>query len=92
MHDIRLIRDNPEAFDAALIRRGADPLAAGLIALDESRRALTTRQQEVQARRNDLSKQVGQAKAAKDEARAQALMAEVSALKDELERLTTDQA
>ncbi|APR53522.1 serine--tRNA ligase [Sphingomonas koreensis] len=92
MHDIRLIRENPEAFDAALIRRGADPIAAGLIALDESRRALTTRQQEVQARRNDLSKQVGQAKAAKDEARAQALMAEVSALKDELERLTTDQA
>ena len=92
MHDIRLIRENPEAFDAALVRRGADPLAAGLIALDESRRALTTRQQEVQARRNDLSKQVGQAKAAKDEARAQALMAEVSALKDELEKLTTDQA
>ena len=92
MHDIRLIRENPEAFDAALIRRGADPIAAGLIALDESRRALTTRQQEVQARRNDLSKQVGQAKAAKDEARAQALMAEVSAFKDELERLTTDQA
>ncbi len=92
MHDIRLIRENPEAFDAALIRRGADPLAAGLIALDEARRSFTTRQQEVQARRNDLSKQVGQAKAAKDEARAQALMAEVSALKDELEKLTTDQA
>lgn len=92
MHDIRLIRENPEAFDAALVRRGAEPLAAGLIALDESRRALTTRQQEVQARRNDLSKQVGQAKAAKDEDRAQALMAEVGALKDELERLNTDQA
>jgi len=91
MHDIRLIRENPEAFDAALVRRGAEPLAAGLIALDESRRALTTRQQEVQARRNDLSKQVGQAKAAKDEDRAQALMAEVGALKDELERLTTGQ-
>lgn len=92
MHDIRLIRENPEAFDAALVRRGAEPLATGLIELDESRRALTTRQQEVQARRNDLSKQVGQAKAAKDEDRAQALMAEVGALKDELERLTTDQA
>jgi seryl-tRNA synthetase len=92
MHDIRLIRDNPEAFDAALVRRGADPLAASLIALDEARRAFTTRQQEVQARRNDLSKQVGQAKAAKDEDRAQALMAEVGALKDELERLTTDQS
>jgi len=91
MHDIRLIRENPEAFDAALIRRGTDPLAAGLVELDEKRRAFTTRQQEVQARRNDLSKQVGQAKAAKDEARAQALMAEVGALKDELERLTADQ-
>ncbi|WP_447724993.1 serine--tRNA ligase [Sphingomonas koreensis] len=92
MHDIRLIRENPEAFDAALIRRGADPLADNLIALDEARRSLTTRQQEAQARRNDLSKQVGQAKAAKDENRAQALMAEVGALKDELEKLTTDQA
>lgn len=91
MHDIRLIREHPEAFDAGLARRGAEPLAATLVALDEARRALTTRQQEVQARRNDLSKQVGQAKAAKDEDRAQALMAEVAALKDELERLNTDQ-
>ncbi|MCP3731741.1 serine--tRNA ligase [Sphingomonas sp. MG17] len=92
MHDIRLIRENPEAFDAGLARRGAEPLAASLTSLDEARRALTTRQQEVQARRNDLSKQVGQAKAAKDEARAQALMAEVGTLKDELETLTADQA
>lgn len=91
MHDIRLIRENPEAFDAALARRGSEPLAATLAALDEARRALTTRQQEVQARRNDLSKQVGQAKAAKDEARAQALMAEVGTLKDELETLTLSQ-
>ena len=91
MHDIRLIRENPEAFDAALARRGAVPQAATLVQLDEARRALTTRQQEAQARRNDLSKQVGQAKAAKDEARAQALMAEVASLKDELETLTVSQ-
>lgn len=91
MHDIRFIRENPEAFDAALVRRGAEPLADMLVALDEARRALTTRQQEVQARRNDLSKQVGQAKAAKDEDRAQALMAEVASLKDELETLTLSQ-
>lgn len=91
MHDIRLIRENPEAFDAALVRRGGDPESATLVALDEARRALTTRQQEVQARRNDLSKQVGQAKAAKDEPRAQALMAEVASLKDELETLTLSQ-
>lgn len=92
MHDIRLIRENPEAFDAALARRGSEPQAAALTQLDELRRSLTTRQQEVQARRNDLSKQVGQAKAAKDEAKAQALMAEVGTLKDVLEQLTTDQA
>jgi seryl-tRNA synthetase len=91
MHDIRLIRENPEAFDAGLARRGAEPLAGTLVALDEARRSLTTRQQEVQSRRNDLSKQVGQAKAAKDEDRAQALMAEVASLKDELETLTLSQ-
>lgn len=92
MHDIRLIRENPEAFDTALARRGGEPQAAALTQLDELRRSLTTRQQEAQARRNDLSKQVGQAKAAKDEAKAQALMAEVGTLKDVLEQLTTDQA
>lgn len=88
MHDIRLIRENPEAFDAGLARKGLEPLAAQLVALDESRRSIVTRQQEVQARRNELSKQVGQAKAAKDEARAQDLMAEVGSLKAELEKLT----
>jgi seryl-tRNA synthetase len=91
MHDIRLIRENPEAFDAALARKGLEPQAASLASLDEARRALTTRQQEVQARRNDLSKQVGQAKAARDEDRAQALMAEVASLKAELEALTQSQ-
>ncbi len=91
MHDIRAIRENPEAFDAALARRGAEPQAEMLVALDEARRALTTRQQEAQTRRNDLSKQVGQAKAAKDEERAQALMAEVGQLKQVLEDLNLAQ-
>lgn len=91
MHDIRAIRENPEAFDAALARRGAEPQAEMLVALDEARRALTTQQQEAQTRRNDLSKQVGQAKAAKDEARAQALMAEVAGLKQTLEDLNLAQ-
>ena len=54
MHDIRLIRDNPEAFDAALARRGLEPLAAGLIALDEERRALTTQVQQGQPGRDLL--------------------------------------
>lgn len=91
MHDIRAIRENPEAFDAALARRGVEPQAEMLVALDEARRALTTQQQEAQTRRNDLSKQVGQAKAARDEARAQALMAEVAGLKQMLEDLNLAQ-
>ncbi|MFL9842036.1 serine--tRNA ligase [Sphingomonas sp. ST-64] len=91
MHDIRAIRENPEAFDAALARRGTEPQAEMLVALDEARRALTTQQQEAQSRRNELSKQVGQAKAAKDEARAQALMAEVTGLKETLENLNLAQ-
>jgi len=84
MHDIRSIRDNPDAFDTALARRGLAPQAAELVALDEKRRATITELQAGQARRNDASKAIGAAKAKKDEALAQLLMAEVSALKDRL--------
>ena len=59
MHDIRLIRENPAGFDAALARRGAQPLAKALIALDEERRALTTQVQVAQSRRNEASKLIG---------------------------------
>jgi seryl-tRNA synthetase len=87
--DIRWIRDNPEAFDAGLAKRGISPggdvaFAAELIALDEARRKVVTRLQEAQARRNAASKEIGKAKAARDEAKAQVLMAEVAALKDQL--------
>ena len=89
MFDIKWIRDNPEAFDAGLKKRGISPggdvkFASDLIALDEARRSVITRLQEKQARRNAASKEIGKAKAAKDEAKAAALMAEVAALKDEL--------
>jgi seryl-tRNA synthetase len=87
MHDIRLIRDDPAAFDAALAKRGAAPQADTLIAIDERRRAIIAEAQEAQTRRNDLSKQIGQAKAAKDEARARELMNEVAALKAKLPEL-----
>jgi seryl-tRNA synthetase len=87
MHDIRSIRDNPDAFDAALARRGLAPQAAGLVAIDEKHRAAITELQSGQARRNEASKAIGAAKAQKDEARAQALMAEVSTLKDRLAAL-----
>src|SRR5262245_44865423 len=91
MFDIKWIRDNAEAFDAGLAKRGISPggdvkFASDLIAIDEARRRVITRLQEAQARRNAASKEVGKAKAAKDEAKANALMAEVAALKDELAR------
>jgi seryl-tRNA synthetase len=84
MLDIRWIRDNPEALDNALRNRGAAPAAAALIALDEARRAAVQRLQDAQTRRNAASKEIGQAKAAGDAARAEALVAEVSALKESL--------
>lgn len=87
MHDIRLIRENPEGFDAALARRGADPLAAALIALDEERRALTTQVQVAQSRRNEASKLIGAAMAKGDKDGADALKAEVAALKDTMPAL-----
>ena len=84
MHDIRFIRENPAAFDAALARRGLPEIAAELVALDERRRALSTEAQVAQARRNEASKAIGAAKAAKDDATAAALMAEVAALKERM--------
>jgi seryl-tRNA synthetase len=91
MHDIRLIRDDPAAFDAALARRGLPAQGAELAALDERRRATVAAAQETQTRRNDLSKQIGQAKAAKDEERARMLMAEVAALKARLPQLEEEE-
>ncbi len=85
MFDIKAIRDNPAAFDAGLKRRGLEPLSSGLIAKDEELRAIKTRLQEAQARRNAASKEIGKAKGAKDEALAAKLMAEVASLKDQLQ-------
>ena len=90
MHDIRLIRENPESFDAALARRGLEPLAAALIALDEERRALTTQVQFAQSRRNEASKLIGAAMAKGDKDAAEALKAEVAALKDAMPALEGD--
>ena len=91
MHDIRSIRDNPAAFDACLARRGLSPMASDLLALDEKRRAVITELQAGQTRRNEASKAIGAAKAAKDEATAQALMAEVATLKTRLPELEEEE-
>ncbi|HNJ47484.1 MAG TPA: serine--tRNA ligase [Novosphingobium sp.] len=60
MHDIKFIRENPAAFDAALARRGLEPQSAALLALDADRRAVATQMQEAQNRRNEASKLIGQ--------------------------------
>lgn len=90
MHDIRFIRDNPAAFDAGLARRGLAPMADAILADDSRHRALTTQAQAGQARRNEASKAIGAAKAAKDDAAAAALMAEVATLKLSLPGLEAD--
>jgi len=87
MHDIKSIRDNPQAFDAALRRRGLQPLSASLLAIDERRRAAILKSEQAQARRNSASKEIGDAKKAKDDARASALMAEVAELKTTMPEL-----
>ncbi|MGJ4931957.1 serine--tRNA ligase [Bradyrhizobium sp. HKCCYLS2038] len=81
MHDIKSIRDNPQGFDAALTRRGLSPLSSQLLAIDERRRAAILASEQAQARRNAASKEIGEAKKAKDDARASALMDEVAKLK-----------
>ena len=90
MHDIRSIRDNPAAFDAGLAKRGLAPLSAAIIEQDAAYRALLTESQNGQARRNEASKAIGAAKAAKDEATAAALMAEVAELKTRLPALEAE--
>jgi seryl-tRNA synthetase len=87
MFDIKWISANPEAFDAALKTRGMEPVSASLVALDDERRAVVAELNSVQEKRNASSKLIGQAKAQKDEARANELMAEVSGLKDRLGEL-----
>ncbi|MSP32741.1 MAG: serine--tRNA ligase [Pseudolabrys sp.] len=84
MYDIKWIREYPEAFDRGLTRRGLQPLSASLIKLDETRRALITKLEAAQARRNSSSKEIGAAKAKKDETAAQKVMAEVAELKNSI--------
>ncbi|GGJ48310.1 serine--tRNA ligase [Sphingopyxis bauzanensis] len=84
MHDIRLIRDDPQAFDSGLARRGLEPLSAAILAADASVRALQTEIQASLARRNEASKLIGQAMAQGDKDKAEALKAEVATLKTSL--------
>ncbi|WP_062767953.1 serine--tRNA ligase [Sphingopyxis terrae] len=84
MHDIRLIRENPQAFDAGLARRGFEPMSATILAADAELRALQTAIQASLARRNEASTLIGQAMAQGDRDRAESLKSEVAALKEKL--------
>ncbi|MEO1198955.1 MAG: serine--tRNA ligase [Pseudomonadota bacterium] len=85
MLDIKLIRETPHVLDEALASRGAEPQSARLIEIDDRRRAHLAKLQELQARRNSASKEIGQAKGAGDDARAQGLIDEIATLKDQLQ-------
>jgi seryl-tRNA synthetase len=87
MHDIRLIRDNPDAFDEGLTKRGLAPLSKYLIELDDKRKAAIAALQSAQERRNALSKEIGQAKRLVRTERVKELMAEVARLKEVLPHL-----
>jgi seryl-tRNA synthetase len=87
MHDIRAIRADPDAFDAAMARRGVAPVALDLMTLDAERRAAQTALQEKQARRNALAREIGQGK--RTGADTAALEAEATALRGDMESLET---
>ncbi|WP_420859354.1 serine--tRNA ligase [Marivivens marinus] len=90
MHDIRTIRDNPAAFDAALSRRGIAGMSSEILALDEARRALIHAAETAQAEQNKASKEVGAAKARGDEAEFERLRALVAEKKAEIARMTEE--
>jgi seryl-tRNA synthetase len=85
MHDIRFIRDHPEDFDAALARRGIDPLATAILEVDSRRRALQSEIQELQSRRNQASKEIGMRKGKGED--ADDLIAEVNDIKSRMPAL-----
>jgi seryl-tRNA synthetase len=91
MHDLRALRETPDAFTRGWASRGLEPPTAELLALGERLRAAQTALQTGQSRRNDLSKLIGQAKGRKDEAEAQRLMAEVEALKSDIGARTDEE-
>jgi len=89
MHDLKWIRENPDAFDAALARRAAAPMAASVVEMDKRHRDAITELQSLQSRRNEASKQIGQVKSKGGDAGP--LMAEVAAIKDRMTALEAEE-
>ncbi len=91
MFDIKLIRDNPQDFDAGLAKRGVEPQSARILELDGKRREIVAAMQDAQSKRNAASKQIGAAKGKGDNETADALMAEVADLKSQIQTGEEDQ-
>ncbi|MET0744268.1 MAG: serine--tRNA ligase, partial [Microvirga sp.] len=91
MHDIRAIRENPADFDRGLAKRGMEPLSETLIGLDDRRKAAVSALQNALELRNSRSKEIGQAKARRDDSRAGELMAEVARLKESVPGLEQEE-
>src|SRR5712691_8521036 len=91
MFDPKWVRDHPEELDRGLTRRGLKPAAKRFIGLDEKRREVIAKLQTLQERRNAASKEVAEAKKAKDEKRAAALMAEVAKIKEDFPKFEAEQ-
>ncbi len=91
MHDIRLIRDEPEAFDAGLARRGMEPLSAHLLALDETRRSIATELQAAQSSANLVAKAIGALMGAGKKEEAEAKKQEVASFKQRMPLLEAEQ-
>jgi seryl-tRNA synthetase len=91
MHDIKWIREHPDVFDRGLARRGLAGEAKRLIVVDERRRSVITKLEQAQARRNTASKEIGEAKKKKDDAKAQSLMTEVAELKTAITALESEE-
>ncbi len=90
MHDIRFIRENPDQFDAALGRRGLDPVASTILEIDGKRRGLQARLQEMQSRRNQASKEIGARKTKGED--ADALIAEVNDIKQQMPQIEGEES
>ncbi len=91
MHDIRFIRENPDAFDRGLARRGLEPQAQRLISIDERRRAIIRVNEAASARRKVVPKDLAKAKSENDEAEVQKLMNEAAELKETIARTDKEQ-
>jgi seryl-tRNA synthetase len=92
MHDIRTIRETPALYDAAWARKGLAPQTPAILEADAKLRAASTVKQEAEAARNGASKEIGKAKAQKDETRAAQLMQEVARAKSTIEQASDEEA